>query len=77
MASSSGPAYLTPKAVVSVKGDLVPAGVATFKKKVQGTTLSLQITDQTLRDPSSYNGYVVSASRTVGAVLVTSPRQRR
>ena len=60
------PALVTSKAVFSVKGEVLPAGAVTFKKKVQDTELSFQITDQTLRDLSKYNGYVVSATRRDG-----------
>lgn len=69
--ASAPSATLTSKSTVSVKGDLQPSGLATFKKKVSGTTFSFQVTDQTLRDPSSYNGYTVSASRTDGKLATT------
>ena len=64
---STEPSSLTPKAALSVKGDIAPSVSLTFAKKLQDTTFSFTVTDQTLRQPSEFTGYVVSATRTDGA----------
>ena len=64
---SKSPSTLTPKAALSVKGELAPSVALTFAKKAQGTKFSFTITDQTLWQPSEFKGYVVSASRADGA----------
>lgn len=62
---------MTPKAALTVKGDLASAGLITFKKKVADTTFSFQISDHTLRDLGNYSGYTVSAQRTDGGLKTT------
>ena len=64
--SLTDPSSLTSKAAVSVKGPLAPSLSLTFAKKVQDTKFSFTVTDQTLRQPSEFQGYVVSASRADG-----------
>ena len=66
---STEPSSLTPKAALSVKGEIAPSVSLTFAKKLQDTKFSFTVTDQTLRQPSEFTGYVVSATRTDGASL--------
>ena len=65
---STSPSFLTPKAALSVKGEIAPSVSLTFAKKLQDTKFSFTVTDQTLRQPSEFTGYVVSATRTDGAL---------